>query len=131
MPPEQKLYLRAGEKKWGQQSIGADADLTEFATNRKKTTAANLDALVYDRWGIHQGVSSTHRNCAFWITQMGEYDHAYVAVSLCWLSKRSQRFKILPNVKTMIGQILSSVTELATPVAITPIFINAFVVNGW
>ena len=31
----------------------------------------------------------------------------------------------------MIGQILSSVTELATPVAITPIFINAFVVSGW
>jgi hypothetical protein len=30
----------------------------------------------------------------------------------------------------MIGQILASVTELATPVAITPIFINAFVVNG-
>jgi hypothetical protein len=29
--------------------LGADADLTEFATNRKKTTAANLDALVYDR----------------------------------------------------------------------------------
>ena len=31
----------------------------------------------------------------------------------------------------MIGQILSSVTELATPVAITPNYINAFVVNGW
>jgi len=45
--------------------LGADADLTEIATNRKKTTAANLDALVYDRRGIHQGVSSTHRNCAF------------------------------------------------------------------
>ena len=29
--------------------LGADADLTEIATNRKKTTAANLDALVYDR----------------------------------------------------------------------------------
>jgi len=31
----------------------------------------------------------------------------------------------------MIGQNLASVTELATPVAITPIFINAFVVSGW
>ena len=31
----------------------------------------------------------------------------------------------------MIRQILSSMTGLATPVAIAPIFINAFVVNGW
>jgi small neutral amino acid transporter SnatA (MarC family) len=31
--------------------------------------------------------------------------------------------------RSMIGQILPSVTELATPVAITPIFINAFVVS--
>ena len=31
----------------------------------------------------------------------------------------------------MVGQILVSVTGLATPVAITPIAINAFVVSGW
>jgi len=49
---------------------------------------SKLGASMCDRWGTHQSVSSTHRNCAFWITQMDEYDHAYVAVSLCWLRRR-------------------------------------------
>ena len=49
---------------WGQQSIGADADLTTVATSVGKMTAANKLALKCRLWGTHQDVSSTHRNCA-------------------------------------------------------------------
>ena len=49
---------------WGQQSVGADADLTTVATSVRKTTAANKLALKRRLWGTLPGVSSTHRNCA-------------------------------------------------------------------
>ena len=46
---------------WGQQSFGADADLTTVATSVRKTTAANKLALKCVLWGTHQNVSSTHK----------------------------------------------------------------------
>ena len=49
---------------WGQQSFGADADLTTVATSVRKTTAANKLALKRRLWGTLPDVSSTHRNCA-------------------------------------------------------------------
>ena len=49
---------------WGQQSFGADADLTTVATSVRKTTAAIKLALKRRLWGTLPDVSSTHRNCA-------------------------------------------------------------------
>ena len=49
---------------WGQQSFGADADLTTVATSVRKTTAANKLVLKRRLWGTLPDVSSTHRNCA-------------------------------------------------------------------
>jgi len=76
-------------KKWGQQMYWAQMLTSQkLPPIEKRRRRQNLNTSMYGRWGEHQGVSSTHRNCAFWITQMDEYDHAYVVVSLCWLSKR-------------------------------------------